>query len=154
MGTEIERKFLVVGEAWRALSQPTFLRQGYLSTDRDRTVRVRRAGKAGTITVKGASRGATRSEFEYAIPVADADQMIDGFCIRPIIEKNRHEIPMGAVTWEVDEFLGVNRGLVVAEIELRFEDQRFSKPDWIGKEVTDDPRYFNANLVTRPFSTW
>jgi len=154
MGTEIERKFLVVGEAWRTLGEGTRYRQGYLSTVKERTVRVRRAGNKGALTVKGVSVGATRKEYEYEIPAADADEMIDQLCEKPIVEKIRYRIPIGDLTWEVDEFFGVNEGLIVAEVELQSEDQPFDKPDWIGEEVTGDPKYFNANLVARPFSTW
>jgi adenylate cyclase len=154
MGTEIERKFLVVGDEWRSLAQAMHYRQGYLSSVKERTVRVRRTGNKGTLTVKGVSVRATRNEYEYEIPPADADEMIDRLCEKPIVEKNRYRIPVGEVTWEVDEFLGINEGLVVAEVELHSEDQPFDKPDWIGEEVTGDPKYFNANLVARPFSTW
>lgn len=154
MGTEIERKFLVVGEAWRTLAQAMHYRQGYLSSVRERTVRVRRAGDNGTLTIKGVSVGATRKEYEYEIPPTDADEMIDLLCEKPIIEKNRYTIPVGEVIWEVDEFLGINKGLIMAEVELRSENQPFDKPDWIGEEVTGDPKYFNASLVARPFSTW
>ena len=154
MAEEIERKFLVAGEDWRALSRGTRYRQGYLSTVKERTVRVRTVGDKGFLTIKGVTIGATRSEYEYEIPAADADEMLDDLCEKPIIEKNRYKILLDDVTWEVDEFLGVNDGLVVAEVELQSEDQSFPKPDWIGEEVTDDPRYFNANLVARPFSTW
>lgn len=154
MAKEIERKFLVAGEDWRALARGTRYRQGYLSTVKERTVRVRTIDDKGFLTVKGITVGATRSEYEYEIPAADADEMLDDLCQKPIIKKNRYKIALGDVTWEVDEFLGVNDGLIVAEVELQSEDQPFPKPDWIGEEVTDDPRYFNANLVTRPFSTW
>ena len=154
MAKEIERKFLVTGEGWRAMARGTRYRQGYLSTVKERTVRVRTIDDKGFLTVKGVSVGATRSEYEYEIPAADADEMLDDLCEKPIIEKNRYKIPIGDVTWEVDEFLGVNDGLIVAEVELRSEDQSFPKPDWIGDEVTGDPRYFNANLIARPFSTW
>ncbi len=154
MAKEIERKFLVAGEDWRALARGTRYRQGYLSTVKERTVRVRTIGDKGFLTVKGVSVGATRSEYEYEIPAADANEMLDDLCEKPVIEKNRYKVPMGDVTWEVDEFLGVNDGLIVAEVELRSEDQSFPIPDWVGEEVTDDPRYFNANLIARPFSTW
>ncbi len=154
MAKEIERKFLVTGEDWRAMARGTRYRQGYLSTVKERTVRVRTIDDKGFLTVKGISVGATRSEYEYEIPAADADEMLDDLCEKPIIEKNRYKIPMGDVTWEVDEFLGVNDGLIVAEIELLSEEQSFPKPEWIGREVTGDPRYFNANLIARPFSTW
>jgi adenylate cyclase len=154
MGTEIERKFLVVGDAWRSLAQGTHYRQGYLSSVKERTVRVRQAGDTGTLTIKGVPVGATRPEYEYEIPADEAHEMIDHLCETPIIEKNRYRIPHGDVTWEIDEFLGVNKGLVVAEVELDSEDQTFERPDWIGQEVTANPKYLNANLVARPFSTW
>jgi len=154
VATEIERKFLVSGEDWRTLARGTRYRQGYLSTVKERTVRVRTIDDRAFLTVKGVSVGATRSEYEYEIPAADADEMLNALCEKPIIETNRYKIPLGGITWEVDEFFGVNEGLIVAEIELQSEDQPFPKPDWIGEEVTDDPRYFNANLIARPFSTW
>jgi CYTH domain-containing protein len=154
LAKEIERKFLVAGEDRRAPAPGTRYRQGYLSTVKERTVRVRTIDDKGFLTIKGITVGATRSEYEYEIPAADADEMLDELCERPIIEKNRYKIPLGGVTWEVDEFLGVNDGLIVAEVELQSEDQSFPKPDWIGEEVTDDPKYFNANLIARPFSTW
>ncbi len=154
MGTEIERKFLVIGEAWRALAEPVHYRQGYLSIAKTCTVRVRTAGDRAALTVKGASIGVTRSEYEYEIPPDDAEEMIGRLCQQPAIEKNRYRIPIGEVVWEVDEFLGANLGLVVAEVELTSEDQAFDKPDWIGREVTGDPKYFNANLVACPFSAW
>ena len=154
MAREIERKFLVIGDAWRALAEGVVYRQGYLSTDADRTLRVRTVGAKGYLTVKGITVGATRTEFEYEIPVADADAMLDELCLRPIIEKTRHKIPFDGLVWEVDVFAGDNDGLVVAEVELASEDQEFRRPDWIGEEVTDDPRYYNANLVAHPYKAW
>ncbi len=154
MAQEIERKFLVAGDAWRDLAEGVVYRQGYLSTDSDRTVRVRTVGAKGTLTVKGITVGATRTEFEYEIPVADADAMLDALCMRPLIEKTRRKIPFDGLVWEVDEFAGDNDGLVVAEVELSHEDQEFELPDWIGEEVTHDPRYYNANLIAHPFNTW
>ncbi len=154
MAQEIERKFLVAGDAWRDLAEGVVYRQGYLSTASDRTVRVRTVGAKGTLTVKGITVGATRSEFEYEIPLADADAMLDELCMRPLIEKIRHEIPFDGLVWEVDVFAGDNVGLVVAEVELSHEDQEFELPDWIGEEVTHDPRYYNANLIAHPFNTW
>lgn len=115
---------------------------------------MRVAGDKGVLTIKGLSVGAVRAEYEYEIPLADADELLDGLCEKPIIEKTRSTIPYEGFTWEVDEFAGVNAGLIVAEIELTAEDQEFPRPDWIGAEVTDDPRYFNANLVSHPFSVW
>jgi adenylate cyclase len=154
MGVEIERKFLLAGDAWRALGEPVLMRQGYLSLDPDRTVRVRIEGGAGTLTIKGRSQGATRGEWEYPIPLADAADLLDRLCQQPLIEKYRRRISHAGNTWEVDEFLGANAGLVVAEIELASEDQAFDKPDWIGAEVTDDRRYFNSSLIKLPFSAW
>jgi len=154
MAREIERKFLVTGDAWRGQGPGTRYRQGYLSTDAERTVRVRTAGGTGFITVKGLTEGTARPEYEYEIPLADADELLDHLCLRPLVEKTRYRIPAGDVVWEVDEFDGANRGLVVAEVELRTEDQVVPLPDWIGAEVSGDPRYYNANLVARPFSTW
>jgi CYTH domain-containing protein len=154
MAKEIERKFLVKSDRWRGQGVGKRYRQGYLSTGKERTVRVRTAGDRGVITVKGISVGATRSEYEYEIPFADANEMLDRLCERPLIEKTRYRIPGEGVVWEVDEFAGENRGLIVAEVELQSEDQAVSLPEWIGREVTDDPRYFNANLVAHPYSRW
>lgn len=154
MGVEIERKFLVTGDAWRALGEATLLRQGYLSLDPERTVRVRIEGEAATLTIKGKNRGATRGEWEYPIPVQEAAELLDTLCQRPLVEKIRHRIAAGPHTWEVDEFLGANAGLVVAEIELASEEEAFDKPGWIGPEVTHDHRYFNSNLIRHPYSAW
>ena len=154
MGEEIERKFLVTGDAWRETAEGMRYRQGFLSTVPERTVRVRVAGLRGTITVKGKNLGARRAEFEYEIPVTDAEQMLDTLCERPLIEKVRHTLTAGPHTWEVDVFEGDNAGLVVAEIELGSEDEAFEKPEWVGDEVTSDPRYFNSNLVANPYRTW
>ncbi len=154
MAKEIERKFLVKGNSWRNLASGKPYRQGYLSTVKERTVRVRSVGDKGYITVKGPTVGATRSEYEYEVPLADANEMLDHLCERPLIEKIRYRIPAGDVTWEVDEFQGENRGLITAEVELADENQAISIPDWIGVEVTGDPRYFNSNLVAHPFCQW
>lgn len=154
MGVEIERKFLVQGDAWKALGEPVFFRQGYLSSQKERTVRVRIEGDRAVITIKGKSVGAVRGEWEYPIPVQDAAELLDGLCEQPLIEKYRRKITNGAHVWEVDEFLGANAGLVVAEIELRAEDEAFDKPEWVADEVTDDARYYNSNLVMHPFSNW
>ena len=152
MATEIERKFLVRGDAWRQQS-PTRICQGYLNRDKERTVRVRIAGNKAFLTIKGASKGATRSEFEYEIPLADAQQLL-ALCDGPVLDKNRHVLVHAGTTWEVDEFLGANAGLVVAEVELEREDQPFERPAWLGEEVTEDPRYYNSNLAAKPYSTW
>ena len=154
MGIEIERKFLVASDAWRQQARTaTRFSQGYLSRDPARTVRVRIAGPQAFLTIKGATTGASRAEFEYPVPVDDAQQLLalsDG----PVVEKVRHLCVVEGMTWEVDEFLGANAGLVVAEIELRSEDQAFVRPAWLGAEVTGDARYVNANLAVRPFTTW
>ncbi|MDQ1918727.1 CYTH domain-containing protein [Massilia pseudoviolaceinigra] len=154
MGVEIERKFLLAGDAWRALGEPVLLRQGYLSTNPDRTVRVRIEGDSATMTIKGRNEGATRGEWEYPIPLADANELLDRLCEQPIIEKYRRRITFAGNVWEVDEFLGANAGLMFAEIELASEDQQFDKPDWIGEEVTHDRRYFNSSLIALPYSAW
>lgn len=153
MGTEIERKFLVVGDAWRAGATGTLFRQGYLSTHKERTVRVRREGEHAKLTIKGVTVGARRAEYEYPIPVADADDLL-ALCEQPLIEKTRYAIAVGRHTFEVDEFHGANAGLIIAEVELADEDEPFEHPPWLGAEVTHDARYFNANLVAMPFSQW
>jgi CYTH domain-containing protein len=154
MGTEVERKFLVRSELWRAGAEGEIYRQGYLAADPDRTVRVRVAGSRGTLTVKGRSAGLARAEFEYEIPVRDADEMLDTLCLRPLIEKIRYRVPHAGHTWEVDEFLGENRGLVLAEVELGDPAEGVELPEWAGREVSDDPRYYNANLMRHPFGRW
>jgi CYTH domain-containing protein len=154
MATEIERKYLVVGDAWRSKAVGTVFRQGYLSAVKERTVRVRVAGDRGYLTIKGITVGAVRTEFEYEIPRADADQLLDQLCETPLIEKTRYEIETGGLTWEIDEFDGANRGLTVAEVELEDEGQYIALPEWVGEEVTHDPRYFNSNLIAHPFSEW
>ena len=154
MGIEIERKFLVRGEGWRqSAAVQTRFSQGYLSREPARTVRVRLAGERAYLTIKGTTRGATRAEFEYEIPLADAQALL-AMCDGPVVEKIRHLCVHEGMTWEVDEFLGANAGLVVAEIELQAEDQPFARPAWLGDEVTGDARYVNANLAVTPFTRW
>ncbi len=153
MAVEIERKFLVKDDSWRQ-GEGTRFRQGYLSREIDRTVRVRIAGDRGVLTIKGRTEGARRPEFEYEIPVTDAEEMLDNLCERPLIEKNRYLVEFDGAIFEVDEFSGDNKGLVIAELELNSESQSFPRPGWLGAEVTDDPRYFNSNLVKNPYSTW
>ena len=154
MAKEIERKFLVAGDEWKKLAQGTHFRQGYLSTVKERTVRVRTIDDKGYLTIKGITVGATRLEYEYDIPASDANEMLADLCEKPIIEKHRYKIAFDGLTWEVDEFHGENEGLVVAEVELTSEDQQFEKPSWIGEEVTSDPRYYNSNLIAHPYTTW
>ncbi len=154
MGKEIERKFLVTGEAWRNQAPGVLYRQGYLSSAKERTVRVRLAGDRGWLTIKGLTVGASRAEYEYEIPARDAAAMLDDLVETPLIEKLRHKVPHGGLIWEVDEFLGDNAGLIVAEVELADEAQAFNKPAWAGEEVTGDARYFNSNLGQRPYKHW
>lgn len=145
MGIEIERKFLVVGEGWRG-GDGVRVRQGYLSRDPERTVRVRIAGGRAFLAIKGFTRGAVRSEFEYEIPVLEAEQILS-LCQGGVLEKTRHLVPFGGFRWEVDEFHGRRAGLVLAEIELSHPDEAFPRPPWLGPEVTGDPRYFNSSLL-------
>ena len=153
MGVEIERKFLVASDAWREGRVGVHYAQGYLSRESGRTVRVRVAGDKAFLTVKGPVHDLVRDEFEYAIPVDDARAMMK-LCDGPIIDKHRYRVPFGAHVWEVDEFHGDNEGLVVAEVELRDAGEEPALPPWIGDEVTDDRRYYNANLTVHPFQSW
>lgn len=152
MGKEIERKYLVKGDRWKNLAQGVLYRQGYIATV-GATVRVRVIGDRGYLTIKGKSIGTVRSEFEYPIPVEDAEEMLNTLCDRPLIEKFRYIIPYGNLLWEVDEFLGDNAGLIIAEVELENEQQQVTLPDWIDKQVTDS-KYFNSNLVKHPYKLW
>ncbi|HET7168961.1 MAG TPA: CYTH domain-containing protein [Candidatus Limnocylindrales bacterium] len=153
MGNEIERKFLVDDAS--VLDGLTGLpyRQGYLLNEASRTVRIRRAGDRGFLTIKGATSGATRPEFEYEIPAADADQLL-AMCGNLVIEKVRYRIPIADVVFEIDRFEGANEGLLIAEVELASEEAAFPRPDWLGQEVTDDPRYLNARLSVEPYGLW
>ena len=154
MGQEIERKYLLKDDSWRLGAEGVLYRQGYLSTEVERNVRVRTIGERAFLTIKGKGEGITRLEFEYQIPIADGEAILDRLCDRPLIEKLRYKIEHRGLVWEVDEFRGENAGLVVAEVELESEDQAFAVPAWVGEEVTADPRYLNANLVRRPYTTW
>jgi CYTH domain-containing protein len=155
MGVEIERKFLVVGETWRGLGEAKLYRQGYIPTPNAKaTVRLRIAGEQGYITIKGKKEGIARAEFEYEIPRVEAEQMLDTLCDRPLIAKYRSRIVLGGLVWEVDEFLGDNAGLIIAEVELNNAEQNLEFPEWIGAEVTEDSCYYNSNLVKYPYSQW
>jgi len=154
MAKEIERKFLLANDQWRTLATGVHYRQGYLHSSKNCTVRVRIAGEKGFLTIKGATIGFGRNEYEYTIPVEEAEAMLNDLCLQPQIEKIRYTIPFAGFLWEVDEFLGVNLGLVVAEIELDHEEQSFPKPHWVGQEVTGDTRYYNAALCSHPFIKW
>jgi CYTH domain-containing protein len=158
MSTEIERKFLVIGEGWRAsagrAASGVRYRQGYLPTGSSVTVRVRVGGERGYLTIKGLHAGLSRAEFEYEIPLADAEQMLAALCVQPLIEKTRYRVPHAGLIWEVDEFDGANAPLVLAEVELESEAQPVNAPDWVGPEVSSDVRYTNFYLSQHPYSTW
>jgi len=155
MGVEIERKFLVDHSKWAHLEKPagTHYRQGYLVDDQTRTIRIRVAGDKGFITIKGTTNGISRKEFEYEIPADEAAELIENFALSAI-DKIRFKIEFAGHLWEVDEFLGDNSGLIMAEIELKYENEEFKKPDWITIEVSDDARYYNSNLSKNPFKNW
>ena len=154
MAKEIERKFLVKNMSWKAQAAGVLYRQGYLNSVKERTVRVRTINNKAFITVKGITVGVSRLEFEYEIPFADAKQMLDHLVEKPIIEKYRYKLAQDGLVWEIDEFLGDNEGLVVAEVELADAQQALVRPDWLGEEVSSDPRYFNNNLVANPYKNW
>ncbi len=154
MAKEIERKFLLKSDGWRKGAKGILFRQGYLSTHKERTVRVRVEGDRARLTIKGITEGASRSEYEYDLPLSDANELLDELCEQPIIEKTRYRVAAGEHEFEIDEFHGSNEGLVVAEIELASEQEGFQRPQWLGQEVTEDPRYYNANLVRNPYSSW
>jgi CYTH domain-containing protein len=154
MGVEIERKFLVDISRWKPAGAGTRIVQAYLSSAKERTVRVRLQGDAARLTIKGAAVGISRAEYEYPIPSEDAREMLEKLCERPFIDKTRYLEEFAGRTWEIDVFHGENEGLVVAEIELASEDEKIEFPAWIGAEVSSDPRYFNSNLLKHPFSQW
>ena len=154
MGIEIERKFLIVGEQWRSGAVGARYCQGYIRTQGNATVRVRIAGQRGFLTIKGPTDGISRAEFEYPIPLAEAEQLLEHLCDRPLIEKIRYQVESHGHQWEIDEFMGENQGLILAEVELNDPEQAIAMPAWAGQEVSSDPRYFNANLAQYPFSQW
>lgn len=154
MAKEIERKFLVKPGLWQPQDAGTTIRQGYLSSAKERVVRVRTKGSKAFITVKGITKGIARSEFEYQIPMEDADAMLTDLCEQPLIEKVRYLETYGGHTWEIDKFFGDNDGLIVAEVELANEETILEKPAWVGEEVSADPRYFNSNLIQKPYRQW
>ncbi|MET7140687.1 CYTH domain-containing protein [Xanthomonas sp. PPL139] len=161
MAIEIERKFLVTGDGWRAAAHAVMpMAQGYLNDQaalasgaQKASVRVRVQGEEAFLNLKSRELGHTRQEFEYPIPPDDARALL-ALCVGGLIDKRRHLVQHQGHLWEVDEFLGDNAGLVVAEIELDSADETFARPDWLGAEVTDDPRYYNVALASRPFCEW
>ncbi len=154
MAKEIERKYLLKNDKWQKVAgDGIVLKQGYLNTNPERTVRVRLVGQTGFLTIKSKNTGITRNEFEYEIPYTDTLELLK-LCEPPLIEKTRYIIKRDGLTWEIDLFSGENQGLVIAEVELSYEDQNIIIPDWLGKEVSDDPRYYNSNLVLMPYTKW
>ncbi len=154
MGVEIERKFLIDETKLPTLQNGYTIKQGYIQTIDHTTVRIRVRGQEAFLTIKGKSQGASRLEFEYPIPLNDAEEMLTNLCHASRVEKTRYLIEYEGHTWEVDIFEGSNKGLMIAEIELESEKEVFSLPEWVMKEVTEDVRYFNANLVERPYTSW
>ena len=154
MGLEIEKKFLVKDSSWKQQAAGVYYRQGYLSSQPARVVRIRTIEDKAYLTIKGKSVGAARSEYEYEIPYEEALEMLNQICEKPVIEKIRYKIMYQDLLWEVDEFEAENKGLVIAEVELENEYQNIDLPPWIGEEVTMDERYYNSNLIKNPFSKW
>jgi adenylate cyclase len=154
MAKEIERKFLVHPRKWSDLGAGLAIRQGYLCATKSFSVRVRTYGDSAYVTIKGSTSGITRDEYEYEIPLADANEIMDHLCEHPPIEKTRYRIVFKGHTFEVDEFAGANSGLTIAEVELKGAREAVELPDWIDSEVSGDPRYYNSNLSAKPFSTW
>jgi adenylate cyclase len=155
MGLEIERKFLVLNDDWRrSILARAEIRQGYLTSSGRASVRIRSEGKRAWITIKEARAGSARREYEYAIDPVDAEQMLRELCIPPVLEKTRYRVAHDGLEWEVDVFHGDNTGLVVAELELTDVGQPFSRPSWVGREVTHLARYYNAQLGAHPYCAW
>jgi CYTH domain-containing protein len=154
MAKEIERKFLVNDNRYRQLAEPLFYRQGYLSTDWHHIVRVRIKPGSAFLAVKGTTNGVTRTEYEYEIPISEAEHILAEICQKPIIEKDRYNVIIGGLKWDIDEFHGANEGLVIAEVELEEENQQIKLPEWVGQEVSHEPKYYNSNLVQNPYCKW
>ena len=154
MATEIERKFLVLGDGWRGQGKSQLIRQGFFLSVKDRGVRLRVIGDKAFITMKSESIGFTRKEFEYEIPMEDATEILSTLCEPPLVEKTRNWLSHKGKTWVVDEFHGENDGLILAEIELDSEDETVERPDWAGMEVSDNPRYYNIYLAKHPYKSW
>ena len=155
MALEIEHKFLLRDERWRDQVEHSLrMRQGYLVSDATRSVRVRVAGDQGYLNIKSGTLGIARREYEYRIPLAEAEELLNTLCEKPLLEKTRHFLHYGDHLWEVDEFGGDNAGLIVAEVELGTVDEAFARPDWVGEEVSHDLRYYNSQLVRHPYKDW
>ena len=154
MAIEIERKFLVKERPFAMAKRSLKINQGYILNEKSKVIRVREKGDDYFLTIKGNNIGISRLEYDFPISKEDAKELIFHFCKTTLIEKTRHYIEHKGHTWEVDEFHGKNNGLIVAEIELESEDEKFEIPDWVGEEVTQDDRYYNMNLAIRPFTSW
>jgi len=155
MGIEIEKKFLLANDGWRSsIVKSIPFRQGYLAGSEKASVRIRIEGNRANINIKGATLGVRRQEFEYSIPLDDASELLSTLSNGPLVEKTRHYVFVAEHEWEIDEFQGDNEGLIVAEIELQDENEVFYKPDWLGREVSHDERYYNSMLVNMPFKRW
>ena len=154
MAKEIERRFLVEPRKWSDLGDGLAIRQGYLTVSKICSVRVRTYGDRAFVTMKGATKGITRDEYEYEIPLTDATEILDNLCENPPIEKTRYRVVFKGHTWEVDEYAGANQGLTVAEVELKEAREQVELPDWVDREISGDPRYYNSNLSIKPFTTW
>jgi CYTH domain-containing protein len=154
MGIEIERRFLVIGDEWKEGAVGTYYRQGYLSFSKEGVLRIRIAGEKAFLTVKSSRDDLTALEYEYEVPMTDAHDMLRKLCERPPVEKIRHSVPYGGMTWDIDLFIGDNEGLVIAEIELADPEQAIALPPWVGKEITADRRYLNASLYHNPYKEW
>ncbi len=154
MGQEIERKYLVTGDGWRQADRKSHYRQGYLAIQDHGVVRIRVSDDKAWLTIKGKMQGIVRSEFEYQIPLAEANQMLDQLSVNNVVEKMRYFIDYKGMLWEVDEFLGDNEGLLLAEVELEHEEQEVSLPDWVGQDVSTEQKYHNAYLSKYPYKTW
>jgi len=154
MAIETERKYLLKNDNWKQNSTPVLIRQGYLFTSENSAMRVRIQGEKAFINIKSSKNGLTRLEYEYAVPTDDANEILDKLCHQPLIVKNRYIVNYCGKKWEIDEFLDENEGLVVAEIELKAENEEFEKPEWIGEEVTFEKRYYNSQLTAHPYKKW
>lgn len=155
MAIEIERKFLLANDDWhQQVIKSVDYRQGYLSSNTESSIRVRIEGEQAKLNIKSATLGVYRHEYEYPIPLDEAQEILETLCRKPLVEKTRHFVLAGDHEWEIDEFEGENSGLVVAEIELSSENDTFEKPAWLGAEVSDDPRYYNVSLVSHPYKDW
>ena len=155
MATEIEHKFLIVNDDWRKdADEGTYMVQGYMGSNEQSSIRIRINGDSANLNIKSKTIGIQRSEYDYPIPVDEAKEMLESLCDRPFIEKTRFHVMHDGHEWEIDVFAGDNEGLIVAELELSSIDENFSLPDWVGKDVSDDPRYYNICLVTNPYKDW